>query len=107
MYWKEIPLQVQASDGAKQVSQPLDPRFQEGADAIAMFDGSQGTDDYLNGFGWGPFSEVAGEAAAAAAATADRINRKFPQDFVARIRDLQKAGKRDARPGAVDSWFQE
>lgn len=107
MYWKEIPLQVQAVDGTRQVSQPLDPRFQQGADAIAMVDGSAGTDEYLSGFGWGSYAEVAGDPGKAAAALADRINRMFPQDFVARIRDLHKAGKRNAQPGAVDHWFQE
>ena len=47
MYWKEIPVQVQAANGPEQVSKPLDERFQQGADAISMFDGSAGTDDYL------------------------------------------------------------
>lgn len=107
MYWKEIPLQVQAADGARQVSRPLDPRFQQGADAIAMFDGSSGTDAYLDGFGWGPYMEVAGEPVEAAAALVDRINQKFPRDFVARIRDLHRDGKRNPKPGAVDEWFQE
>jgi hypothetical protein len=106
MYWKEIPLQVQATDGAGQVSLPLDPRFQQGADAIAMLDGSHGTDAYLDGFGWGPYSEVDGQARGVAAALADRINRGFPQDFVGRIRDLHNRGARDPRPGAADSWFQ-
>jgi hypothetical protein len=107
MYWKEVPLQVQAADATRQVSLPLDPRFQQGADAIAMFDGSQGTDEYLDGFVWGSYSEVEGDAAAAAAALAERINRKFPEDFVARIRDLHRAGKRVPKAGVVDGWFQE
>ena len=44
MYWKEIPVQVQAEDESGQVSKPLDARFQEGVDAISMFDGSAGSD---------------------------------------------------------------
>jgi hypothetical protein len=36
---------------------------------------------------------------------AERINVSFPRDFVARIRELNLAGKRDPSPGAVDSWF--
>jgi hypothetical protein len=47
LYWKEIPVQVQAVDGSDQVSQPLDARFQQGVDAIAMVDGSSGSEDYL------------------------------------------------------------
>ena len=41
MYWKEIPVQVQATAGTEQVSKPLDERFQQGADAISMFDAAQ------------------------------------------------------------------
>ena len=108
MYWKEVPLQVQAADATGQVSVPLAPRFQQGADAIAMFDGSQGTDEYLDGFAWGPFTETEGDdPKGVATALAERINSKFPQDFVSRMRDLHREGKRDPRPGAVDSWFQE
>ncbi|SVD75666.1 uncharacterized protein METZ01_LOCUS428520, partial [marine metagenome] len=32
MYWKEIPIQVQAEDDTKAVSIPLDDRFQQAAD---------------------------------------------------------------------------
>ena len=53
LYWKEIPAQLQASDEKGNVSQPLPARFQEGIDAIAMFDGSQGTDEYLMAWEWG------------------------------------------------------
>ena len=37
-------MQVQVEDASGQVSRPLDDRFQEGVDAIAMIDGSSGTD---------------------------------------------------------------
>ena len=47
MYWKEVPVQVQASDENGTVSVPLDGRFQEAADALSMMDGSAGTDQYL------------------------------------------------------------
>ena len=43
MYWKEIPIQVQAEYDTKTVSIPLDDRFQRAADAISMMDGSAGT----------------------------------------------------------------
>ncbi len=105
MYWKEIPLQVQAKDDSGQVSKPLDDRFQQGADAISMFDGSAGGDDYLDGFQWGGYVEVEGTAEDAASATADRFNSGFPGNFVARIRDVHRAGERDPRPGAADGWL--
>ena len=107
MYWKEVPLQVQAEDDSGQVSRPLDDRFQAGADAISMFDGSAGGDDYLDGFQWGEYVEVGGSAEDAASAAADRFNSGFPEDFVARVRDLHRAGRRDPRPGAADGWLED
>lgn len=105
MYWKEIPVQVQAVDEVGQVSRPLEPRFQEGVDAIAMFDGSAGTDAYLMAWEWGPYSEEHGTAQEAAEKAAQRFNTRFPQDFVTRVRDLEREKKRDPSPGAVDGWM--
>ena len=105
MYWKEIPVQVQAADDSGQVSKPLDERFQHGADAISMFDGSAGTDDYLMAWNWGEYFEVEGSVEEAATQTAARYNCGFPTDFVARIRDLQNKGARNATPGAIDDWM--
>ena len=107
MYWKEVPVQVQAVDDAGTVSKPLEPRFQEAADAISMLDGSAGTDDYLMAWEWGEFEESEGSAAAAAEATAERFNRGIPADFAARIRDLHRSGDRDPSPGAIDHWIDD
>ncbi len=107
MYWKEIPVQVQAEDGDESVSMPLDPGFQEAVDSIAMFDGSAGSDEYLDGWEWGPFSEFEGGADEAARVAAARYNSGKPANFVARIRDLHQAGSRECAPGAVDHWFTE
>ncbi|MDP6822870.1 MAG: virulence factor [Dehalococcoidia bacterium] len=107
MYWKEIPVTVQASEGGEMISHPLDARFQEGVDAVAMFDGSAGTDDYLMGWELKDYGEVDAPAKEAAAAIAQRFNDGFPDDFVARIRDMQRAGERDTTPGAVDAWLKD
>ena len=104
MYWKEIPVQVQAAGGSGPVSKPLDPRFQHGVDAVSMFDGSSGSDEYLMGWEWGDYYDVPGSAEDAASEVAHRFNSGFPQDFVARIRNLQKSNRRDPRPGAADKW---
>ena len=104
MYWKEVPVQVQAEDASGQVSKQLDYRFQEGVDAIATFDGSSGSDEYLMGWEWGPYREEEGAAEAAAERNANRLNDRFPIDFVERIRDLHRSGERDPSPGAVDHW---
>ncbi len=107
MYWKEIPVQVQGQDDNGQVSKPLDDRFQQGADAVSMLDGSAGTDDYLMAWNWGEYVEADGTAEDAAAALADRYNSGFPKNFVARIRDLHNDDKRETVPGAIDGWMQE
>ncbi len=107
MYWKEIPVQVKADDGATQISETLDKRFQEGVDAVAMFDGSAGTDEYLIGWEWKAIGDVPGSAKAAASATVDRINDRFPSDFVGRIRKLHLSGRRNPEPGSVDHWMEE
>ena len=107
MYWKEVPVQVQAVDDAGTVSKPLEPRFQEAADAIAMFDGSAGTDEYMMAWEWGGFEECDGPAEAAAEVEAGRINRGMPADFVARIRDLHLSGERAPSPGAIDHWIDD
>jgi hypothetical protein len=104
MYWKEIPVQVQAQDDSGEVSRPLNPRFQEAADAIAMLDGSAGSDSYLDGWGYGPFFQAEGLAGEAAETITAQYNSNMPEDFVARIRDLHRAGTRDQTPGAIDFW---
>lgn len=104
MYWKEIPVQVQAEDASGQVSKPLDDRFQQGVDSISMFDGSAGTDDYLDAWEWGGYEDTEGSAEAAATALANSLNKGFPRDFVKRVRELHDSGKRDTAPGAVDDW---
>ena len=105
MYWKEIPVQVQAEDGDRVVSAPLDERFQRGVDAVAMFDGSAGGDEYLMAWEWGEYSDADGEAGEAAATLAALYNARFPRDFVARIRKLHQTDERDPRPGAADHWL--
>ena len=104
MYWKEVPVQVQAEDESGRVSRQLDDRFQEGVDAISMLDGSSGSDDYLMAWEWGESFEVGGRADGAADTVARRFNEGFPQDFVSRIAKLERGKTREPHPGAVDHW---
>lgn len=106
MYWKEIPVQVQAEDESGQVSKPLDERFQQGVDAISMFDGSAGGDEYLMAWEWGEHQQEDGSAEEVAVRIAEKYNTGFPRDFVARVRDLFQADTRDPNPGAVDHWIE-
>ena len=107
MYWKEIPVQVQAEDESGQVSEQLDPRFQEAVDAISMVDGSSGTDDYLEAWVWGGYLEVPGTAADAAKQLAERFNKGFPEDFVLTLARKHRSGQRTPTPGALDHWANE
>ncbi len=106
LYWKEIPVQVKAESEAASVSLPLDARFQEAADAVAMMDGSYGSDAYLDAWQWGPAPESHLDPQVAAEEIAQRIDKGMPKDFVARIRDLHDSGKRDESPGAIDHWLE-
>ena len=104
MYWKEIPVQVQARDDSGTVSRQLHPRFQQAVDAVALFDGSAGADEYLMAWEWGEYTDAEGAATQAADALAAHINDNFPDDLVSRIRDLHRERRRDPTPGAIDHW---
>ncbi len=104
LYWKEIPVQVKAENDETAVSLPLDHRFQEAADAVAMMDGSYGSDAYLDAWQWGKPTQSELNPKPAADQLAERFNNGMPEDFVARIRDLHNAGNRVEQPGAIDHW---
>ena len=106
LYWKEIPVQVKAENEATSVSFPLEHRFQEAADAIAMMDGSYGGDAYLDAWEWGDLMTSDLDPEDAVNELAERINKGMPNDFVARIRDLHSAGNRNEHPGAIDHWIE-
>jgi hypothetical protein len=103
MYWKEIPVQVQAEDATGRVSRQLEDRFQQAADTVAMQDGSQGTDEYLDAWGFGPYEDHTENAADAAEAVARELE-NMPVDFVKKVIDMQRDGTRKPVPGAIDHW---
>ncbi|MAT08882.1 MAG: hypothetical protein CL707_07250 [Chloroflexi bacterium] len=106
LYWKEIPIQIQTEDDSGKTSVLLDPRFQEAVDALAMLEGSYGTDDYLDGWQWSEQVEVEGDARGSAKRMSEHYNTGFPVDLVSRLRDLHREEKRDTRPGSIDHWFE-
>jgi len=103
MYWKEIPVQVQAEDENGRVSRQLDDRFQKAADAVAMKDGSEGTDEYLDAWEFGPYNDAEGSATEAAEQLATKLQ-GIPTNFVKRIITMQEDGSRKPTPGAIDHW---
>ena len=105
LYWKEIPLQVEVEFGGDKLSRQLEDRFQEGVDAIAMFENSYGNDDYLNGFKWDESFHVKGEINNVLNDIVNNFNMKFPLDFVSKIRDMHREGKRKFTARSVDYWL--
>ena len=63
LYWKEIPAQVKAFDGARPVSRALPERYQVAIDRVAMEQGLTGTDAYLDQWHWSTKLERPGTAA--------------------------------------------
>ena len=52
LYWREIPAQVRVFDGRKAVSAKMPDRFQEEIDQVAMEEGLEGSDVYLDLWKW-------------------------------------------------------
>ena len=102
MYWKEIPVQVQATNDSETQSFPLDSRFQEAVDAISMMEGSYGSDEYLDAWEWGEYFEVPGTLDDVLKSVGDRYNKGMPQNFVGKLRDLHKNGCRTPSAGSID-----
>jgi hypothetical protein len=52
LYWQEIPSQIRSEDAQDDVTLPLDARFLERIDRLALERGLQGSDDYLAQWHW-------------------------------------------------------
>ena len=62
LFWKEIPAQVKAYNGARAISRQLPERYQLEIDRIAMAEGLAGSDEYLNQWRWTPKLDREGTA---------------------------------------------
>ena len=60
LFWRYIPAQVRVFDGRKPVSAKMPDRFQEEIDRLAMEEGLEGSDDYLDLWQWTERRERAG-----------------------------------------------
>lgn len=82
--WRDIPAQVTGGTGRLAVRVPLSGRFQEAIDAAAMRAGLHGTDGYLAE--WRRTSVPCdGDLAAAARLEAERLERTYSEDDLARL----------------------
>jgi hypothetical protein len=79
MFWKHIPSQVKAWDGAGEAKRMMPDRFQAAIDAFAMKDGSTDMDAYLDGWRWGPVEERGGSADEVLAAVIAELDHDHPR----------------------------
>ena len=92
IYWRDIPAQVNAADGAAIVRVQLAERFQQAIDAAAMQAGLVDADIYLEQ--WRQESRPCGrDLNAEAAAEADRLETEHGPDVLARL--TQSGGIRE------------
>ena len=52
LYWRDIPAQVRVFDGRKPVSRTMPAHFQLEIDRVAMAEGLEGSDAYLDQWQW-------------------------------------------------------
>ena len=79
MFWKHIPSQVKAWDGAGEAKRMMPDRFQVAIDAFAMKDGSTDMDAYLEGWRRGPVEEREGSPEEVLAAVIAELDRDHPR----------------------------
>jgi hypothetical protein len=79
VYWRDIPAQVIVGRGRQAAKVQLPERFEQAIDRAAMKAGARDTDSYLAEWRKGDPVDVAGEAAAVAAAEAARIDADYDQ----------------------------
>ena len=91
IYWRDIPAQVNASDGAEKHQAMLSPRFQHAIDRAAGVAGLTDTDSYVQQ--WRRESQaLTGEPDTAAEAEAARLEDTYDRD---RLEELVAAGGED------------
>lgn len=84
--WKNIPTQVKATDEAGGEHRvPLDERFQQAVDALAMDEGLAGTDEYLDHWNWSEPAGCEGAPQAAAEALAKELDNAWPKAVPAMV----------------------
>ncbi|MBI3832412.1 MAG: virulence factor [Planctomycetes bacterium] len=84
--WKNIPTQVKASDAGGEHNVPLDDRFQQAVDALAMEQELAGTDEYLEHWTWSDPVEKPGSAQEAAEAHAQELDTAWPKPVPAMVK---------------------
>ena len=91
-YWDEIPSMVTArGEGGATAKAALSDRFQEAIDEAAMRRGLTGSDQYLEAWRHDEWQAAEGDPDAVARAVAERLERDYPPDRLARMLDVDHA----------------
>ena len=77
LFWQEIPSQIKAEDDLDDVTLPLDGRFMERIDRLAVQRGLQGTDDYLAQWRWSEPQQREGSAEEVARAVKRELEAEY------------------------------
>lgn len=78
-FWRDLPSMVAARDGDGSARVMLADRFQGAIDEAAMRLGSTGSDDYLDGWTKGEWTDAEGTPADVVQRIADDLDRQWPQ----------------------------
>jgi len=89
MFWKHIPSQVKAWDGAGEAKRMMPDRFQVAIDAFAMKDGSTDMDAYLEGWRRGPVEEREGSPEEVLSAVIAELHRDHPRSRLMQTEEQQ------------------
>lgn len=83
MYWKDIPCSVRAEAGRRQrVSRPLPDMYMAVVDAVAMKEGTVGSDEYQAAFHWGEPEERDGTLEEIAEAKIQELLAQYPKSWL-------------------------
>ena len=81
LYWRDIPAQLKVSGDGKRLSHPLDQTYQVEIDRIAMDEGLEGTEAYLDQWKWSEKMERSGSNVEVAQSVEAELRSKFSHLF--------------------------
>lgn len=83
MYWKDIPCSVRAEEGRRnRVTRKLPDMYMAVVDAVAMKEGTVGSDEYQAAFWWGEAEEREGAPEEVADAVLEEVLAKYPKSWL-------------------------
>jgi hypothetical protein len=95
MYWKDIPCSVRVEEGRRnRVIRKLPDIYMQVVDAVAMKEGTVGSDEYQAAFRWGEPEERPGELEVIAEAVVEEILVQYPKSWL--IERGKRAGVSEA-----------